>query len=173
MPGSAVKVPEAGADGPLIWEMSAHISRTAISRGTAAEGLPSGSNFQTLRLQKVWRELWRIQRPSSYRTKRRVISWSVTCRTSSSSPYPVQAVLHPQCAPHGTRERQGTETARTQRTQIIACPLLDLSVSLDLGFDPADHGQVREPGLGDQSAGNCGMPRSIARLGRPSQRCHS
>ena len=43
--------------------------------------------------------------------------------------------------PHGTGEGQRTES---DRTQIITCLVLDLSVSLDLGFDPPDHGQVRE-----------------------------
>jgi hypothetical protein len=58
--------------------------------------------------------------------------------------HPVQAVLHAPLRPHGTRECQSTQS---ERAQIITCLLLDLSVSLDLGFDPSDHGQVREHGL--------------------------
>src|SRR4249920_2686107 len=58
--------------------------------------------------------------------------------------HPVQAVLHPPVRSHDTGEAQSTER---DRTQIIACLVLDLSVSLDLGFDPPDHGEVGEYGF--------------------------
>ena len=58
--------------------------------------------------------------------------------------HPVQAVFHPPMRPHNAREAQSTEG---ERTQIIAGFVFDLAVSLDLGFDPADHGQVREHGF--------------------------
>jgi hypothetical protein len=46
--------------------------------------------------------------------------------------------------PHGASEAQSAEG---ERTQVIAGFVFDLAVSLDLGFDPADHGQVREHGF--------------------------
>ena len=59
--------------------------------------------------------------------------------------HPVQAVLHPPVRSHDTGEAQSTER---DRTQIIACLVLDLSVSLDLGFDPPDHGEhTGDPGV--------------------------
>ena len=45
---------------------------------------------------------------------------------------------------HDACEAQSTEG---ERTQIIAGFVFDLAVSLDLGFDPPDHGQIRETGL--------------------------
>src|SRR5436309_10605875 len=54
---------------------------------------------------------------------------------------PVQAVLHAPVRPHDTGEGQSTEG---DRAEIITCLTLDLSISLDLGFNAANHGEVRE-----------------------------
>jgi hypothetical protein len=43
--------------------------------------------------------------------------------------------------PHDAGEGESTEG---DRTQVVSCFALDFSVSFDLGFDPADHGKVRE-----------------------------
>src|SRR6185437_15720413 len=58
--------------------------------------------------------------------------------------HPVQVVLHAPVRPYDTRECQSTES---DRTQIIACFVFDLSVSLDLGLNPSDHGQVWKHGF--------------------------
>src|SRR5712675_2631601 len=61
--------------------------------------------------------------------------------TEDDVQYPVQTVLHTPMGPDRTGEGQSTQC---ERAQIKACLVFDLSVSLDLGFNPADHREVRE-----------------------------